>query len=137
MYYFNRRILWLFYYSKVKRLKKELKGYETTLTSTNKSTDLIRDEINLSKNTSNKMEFISSVIHQVETDVSQVIQKIENQKEDSKEVMSEIKNTTILFDEANDLVINHIQEASKVDNKLEIRVTATSTVLSKTIDGRI
>ena len=81
------------------------------------------------------MEFISSVIHQVETDVSQVIQKIENQKEDSKEVMSEIKNTTILFDEANDLVINHIQEASKVDNKLEeIRVTATSTVLSKTID---
>ena len=37
--------------------------------------------------------------------------------------------------EANDLVINHIQEASKVDNKLEeIRVTATSTVLSKTID---
>ena len=111
------------------------KDIETTLTSTNESTDLIRDGINLSKNTSNKMEFISSVIHQVETDVSQVIQKIENQKEDSKEVMSEIKNTTILFDEANDLVINHIQEASKVDNKLEeIRVTATSTVLSKTID---
>jgi hypothetical protein len=49
--------------------------------------------------------------------------------------MSEIKNTTILFDEANDLVINHIQEASKIDNKLEeIRVTATSQALSKTID---
>ena len=56
-------------------------------------------------------------------------------KEDSKEVMSEIENTTILFDEANGLVINHIQEASKVDHKLEeIRVTATSQALSKTID---
>ena len=39
------------------------------------------------------------------------------------------------FDEANGLVINHIQEASKVDNKLEeIRSTATSQALSKTID---
>ena len=56
-------------------------------------------------------------------------------KEDSKEVMSEIKNTTILFDEANELVTNHIEEASKVDNKLEeIRINATSTILSKTID---
>ena len=111
------------------------KDIETTLTSTNESTGLIRDGINLSKDTSTKMEFISSVIHQVETDVSQVIRKIENQKEDSKEVMSEIKNTTILFDEANELVTNHIEEASKVDNKLEeIRINATSTILSKTID---
>ncbi|WP_428908577.1 methyl-accepting chemotaxis protein [Niallia sp. Krafla_26] len=98
------------------------KDIEVTLQSTTASTELIREGIDLSKSTSNKMDFISSLIHQVEMDVTNVMKKIEMQKEDSQEVMSEISDTGILFEEAKDLILSHINEASKVDEKLEVTI---------------
>lgn len=95
------------------------KDIQDTLQSTNSSTGLIRDGIDLSKDTSNKIDFISSVIHHVETDVNEVIQKIDQQKEFSEQVMNEITETTVVFDEANELILQHIEEASKVDVKLD------------------
>ncbi len=95
------------------------KDIQDTLQSTNSSTGLIRDGIDLSKVTSNKIDFISAVIHHVESEVNEVIQKIDQQKEFSEQVMNEITETTVVFDEANELILQHIEEASKVDVKLD------------------
>lgn len=90
-----------------------------TLQSTTASTKLIREGIDLSRNTSHKIDSISSVIHHVENEVSRVIETIDEQKEYSQEVMDEITHTKSLFDEANKVIIQHIEDASKVDVKLE------------------
>jgi len=90
-----------------------------TLQSTNSSAELIKEGMDLSKNTSNKIDFISSVIHHVENEVNTVIQKIVEQKEYSQEVMHEIAKTKSIFDTANQLILQHIEDASKVDRKLE------------------
>jgi methyl-accepting chemotaxis protein len=95
------------------------KDIQDTLTSTTTSTGLIREGIDLSNNTSNKIEFISSVIRHVETEVSEVIDKIQLQKEYSQGVMSEITNTRSIFSEVNELILQHIENASVVDLKLE------------------
>lgn len=95
------------------------KDIGVTLQSTTTSNELIRTGIELSKNTSNKIDSIASMIQHVETEVSKVIDTIEEQKEYSQEVMNEIKNTKILFDDANEVIIQHIEDASKVDVKLE------------------
>ena len=90
-----------------------------TLQSTNSSAELIKEGMDLSKNTSNKIDFISSVIYHVENEVNTVIQKIVEQKEYSQEVMHEIAKTKSIFDTANQLILQHIEDASKVDRKLE------------------
>lgn len=95
------------------------KDIGATLQSTTTSTKLIREGIDLSRNTSNKIDTITSTIHHVRKEVSEVIETIEEQKEYSQEVMDEIKNTKILFDDANEVIIQHIEDASKVDVKLE------------------
>jgi methyl-accepting chemotaxis protein len=90
-----------------------------TLKSTTTSTGLINQGIELSSITSNKIEYISSVIHHVESEVSEVIEKIEEQKELSQEVMREISGTTSIFDEVREMITLHIEDASVVDTKLE------------------
>ena len=94
------------------------KDIEMTLRSTTDSTELIKGAIDLSENTLNKIEFISSVVGHTKMEVTKVIETIEEQKEYSKEVISEIQHTKTLFDEANETVIQHIEDASKVDVKL-------------------
>jgi methyl-accepting chemotaxis protein len=94
------------------------KDIEMTLRSTTDSTELIKGAVDLSKNTLNKIEFISSVVGQAKKEVTKVIETIEEQKNYSIEVISEIQNTKTLFDEANDMVIQHIEDANQVDVKL-------------------
>lgn len=95
------------------------KDIGVTLQSTTTSTELIREGIDLSRDTSNKIDTITATIHHVRKEVSEVIETIEEQKEYSQEVMDEIKNTKDLFDDANEVIIQHIEDASKVDVKLE------------------
>ncbi len=90
-----------------------------TMDSATSSAKLIHQSIDLSKNASAGMEYISSVIQKVETEVGQVIVEIEHQKDSSNQVMGELTQTKILFDQVNDLIQQHIKEASKVDIKLE------------------
>ncbi|WP_394234786.1 methyl-accepting chemotaxis protein [Niallia oryzisoli] len=90
-----------------------------TLQSTNLSTELVREGMDLSKDTSNKIDFISSVIHHVENEVTTVIHTIEEQKEYSQEVMHEISKTKSIFETANELILQHIKDANIVDVKLE------------------
>ncbi len=59
------------------------------------------------------------VVHQVLRDVQDVMGTIQEQKNLSNEVMSEIHNTAAHFDEANHMILQHIEDASVVDEKLE------------------
>jgi methyl-accepting chemotaxis protein len=95
------------------------KDIQETLLSTTTSTELVNNGINLSADTSLKIDYISGVINNVQTEVSDVIEKIEEQKAYSQNVMSEISDTKSLFDEENEVILKHIDDASVVDVKLE------------------
>ncbi|WP_449619538.1 methyl-accepting chemotaxis protein [Robertmurraya sp. Marseille-Q9965] len=104
------------------------KDINITLQSTTASTKLIREGIDLSKDTSKKIDSITSVIHHVEKEVSAVIATIDEQKTYSKDVMNETQQTKILFDEANVVIMQHIEDASKVDEKLEETIKQVATI---------
>lgn len=95
------------------------KEIEETMDSATSSANLIHQSIDLSKNASTGMDYITSFINKVESEVGEVIDEIEQQKSSSQQVMEEITQTKILFDEVNGLIQQHIEEASKVDSKLE------------------
>ncbi|NKE03952.1 MULTISPECIES: methyl-accepting chemotaxis protein [Mesobacillus] len=95
------------------------KEIEDTMDSATSSAKLIHQSIDLSKNASTGMDYITSFINKVESEVGEVIDEIEQQKSSSLQVMKEITQTKILFDEVNGLIQQHIEEASKVDSKLE------------------
>ncbi|MFD2442685.1 methyl-accepting chemotaxis protein [Bacillus sp. CGMCC 1.16607] len=103
------------------------KDIQETLQSTTTSTGLIREGIELSTNTTNKIDYIASVIHHVETEVSEVIGKIEEQKEQSQKVMREITSTKSIFDDVNEMIIKHIEDANVVDMKLEEAIKQVTT----------
>jgi methyl-accepting chemotaxis protein len=92
---------------------------QETLKSTTASTELVQNGIHLSTDTSQKIDYISKIINSVETEVDSVIKKIEEQKESSQNVMSEIGDTKHLFEQANEVIIKHIEDASVVDDKLK------------------
>lgn len=104
------------------------KDINITLQSTTASTKLIREGIDLSKDTSKKIDSITSVIHHVEKEVSAVIATIDEQKTYSQDVMNETQQTKILFDEANVVIMQHIEDASKVDEKLEETIKQVATI---------
>ncbi|MEQ2529470.1 hypothetical protein EKG37_16725 [Robertmurraya yapensis] len=104
------------------------KDINITLQSTTASTKLIREGIDLSKTTSNKIDSITSVIKHVETEVSEVLETIVEQKEFSQDVMNEMQDTKTLFDEANVVIMQHIEDASKVDEKLEKTIKQVATI---------
>ncbi|MDP4083194.1 MAG: methyl-accepting chemotaxis protein [Bacillota bacterium] len=95
------------------------KDIQETLSSTTTSTELVNNGITLSADTTQKIVYITSVITNVQTEVSAVNGKIEEQKVYSQNVMSEITNTKSLFDEVNEVILKHINDANVVDIKLE------------------
>lgn len=95
------------------------KEIEDSMDSATSSAKLIHQSIDFSKNASSAMEYISSFIKKVESEVGEVIVGIEHQKGSSQQVMGELTETKILFDQVNELIHKHIEEASRVDLKLE------------------
>jgi len=91
---------------------------QETLQSTTTSTDLVKEGIQLSGDTSQKIDYITSVINEVQTEVNGVIHKIEEQKQFSQKVMKEISDTSANFEETKELILKHIDDASVVDVKL-------------------
>jgi methyl-accepting chemotaxis protein len=75
--------------------------------------------MHLSTGTSTKIDEILTIINSVKSEVNAVIKTTEEQKESSNNVMSEISSTKSIFDEANELILKHINDASIVDEKLE------------------
>lgn len=90
-----------------------------TIESTVTSRELINQTSELSMQTSSSMKFISSVTKQVEVEVEGILTTIHEQNERSKQVVDEIVHTKSIFDQVNELIIEHIEEARKVDIKLE------------------
>ncbi|MCH6266582.1 methyl-accepting chemotaxis protein [Neobacillus citreus] len=106
--------------SSISELTKSIRlDIQETLQSTTTSTELVQNGVRLSADTSMKIDYISSLINSVETEVDSVIKKIEEQKESSQYVMSEISDTKHLFEQANEVILKHIEDASVVDDKLE------------------
>lgn len=92
---------------------------QITLQSTSTSTELVNNGIHLSVDTSEKIADITNMIHTVRTEVSEVIEKITEQKQYSEQVMGEISATKSIFDDVNEMILKHIDDASVVDVKLD------------------
>lgn len=110
------------------------KDIEVTLQSTTDSTELIKEGIGLSNRASDKINFISSLVSRIEEDFGEVVVKIGIQNVDSQDIMNEIRDTKTLFNEVKDLIILHINEASKVDERLEETINQL-TVLGKNVSS--
>nr|WP_066301701.1 methyl-accepting chemotaxis protein [Bacillus sp. FJAT-29937] len=95
------------------------KDIEDSLQSTKMSTGLIENGIQLSTDTTSKINYILTVFNNVQSEVKDVIGTIEEQREYSNDVMSELAETKDLIEQANEMIINHINDASIVDEKLE------------------
>lgn len=92
---------------------------DASLQSTTESTGLIDEGIQLSADTTSRINYILKVMNSVQSEVKDVIQTIKEQRDFSNDVMNEIKETKSIFEEANDLIVQHIHDASVVDEKLE------------------
>lgn len=90
-----------------------------SLQSMNVGSELIDEGVQLSTSTTSKINYILKVVNHVQSEVREVIGTIKEQKDFSKDVMSEIGSTVSIFDEANNLILKHIEDASIVDEKLE------------------
>ncbi|WNS75932.1 methyl-accepting chemotaxis protein [Bacillus sp. DTU_2020_1000418_1_SI_GHA_SEK_038] len=95
------------------------KDIEDSLQSTKVSTGLIENGIQLSTDTTSKINYILTVFNNLQSEVKDVIGTIEEQREYSNDVMSEISETQAIFEQANEMIIRHINDASVVDEKLE------------------
>jgi methyl-accepting chemotaxis protein len=95
------------------------KDIQDTLKSTTSSKELINESVQLSTDTSQKIEFILSVINGVKKEVIEILEKIKEQKDFSQDTMNKISNTTSIFNEVKDLILTHINDASVVDTKLD------------------
>lgn len=97
-------------------IQRDIKG---TIDSTATSRNLINQTFDFSMKTSSSIQFISDVTQQVETEVEGILTTIHDQNDRSKQVVDEIVHTKSIFDEVNELIIEHVEEARKVDIKLE------------------
>ncbi|MCQ6278548.1 methyl-accepting chemotaxis protein [Bacillus sp. EB600] len=95
------------------------KDIQETLQSTTTSTEIVKTGIDLSADTSQKIDYIASIMNDVQTEVNEVMDKIEEQNQYSQHVMSEISLTKSVFDEVNEMILTHIDDASIVDTKLD------------------
>ena len=66
-----------------------------------------------------KLDYIFKVVPHVKTEVQDARVSIKEQKDYSNEIMSEIGSAKLSFDEVNNIIIKHIEDASIVDEKLE------------------
>jgi len=90
-----------------------------SLKSTKIDLGLIEEGVQLSTSTTSKINYILKVVNHVQSEVQDVIGSIKEQRDFSNEIMSEIGSTKVTFDEANNMIIKHIEDASIVNEKLE------------------
>ncbi|MCS0654876.1 methyl-accepting chemotaxis protein [Cytobacillus firmus] len=101
---------------------------EATLNSTVASTELIKNGMSLSGQTTSKIDSITNLIRTVESEVGEVIEMINIQKGYSEEVADEIADTKSVFDQVKELIQRHIDDARVVDEKLEGAISQVQAV---------
>ncbi|MGN7409078.1 methyl-accepting chemotaxis protein [Sporosarcina sp. SAFN-010] len=89
------------------------------LDSTRTSAELVDKGVQVSLATAEKMERILNTIEQSQGDIGSIQKMIEEQKQLSAEVKSELFGAKTLFSQAHGLIIEHIEDAKEVDKRLE------------------
>lgn len=79
---------------------------------------LVEEGITKSSRTSGRINDLLARIDDVDDNVQKLLQRIEQQKQSSEDVLSKFQVTTNLFDDANELIVTHIDEAEVVTVKL-------------------
>lgn len=111
-----------------KKIQQEI---DQALKANEKSIIFVREGIDLSSATTEKIDDIQKVIGSVQGEVNDVIQTIKEQKTYSGDVMKEISVTTSLFSEVNDAIMKHIDDAELVDQKLATGIKQLKQAKSK------
>ncbi|MEK3890170.1 methyl-accepting chemotaxis protein [Bacillus sp. FSL K6-3431] len=92
---------------------------ESALTATQKSAQLVDKGIQVSFQTADKIDAILKTIEESQIDIGAVQEMIEEQKQLSEEVRLELQEARSLFTHAHDKIIEHIEDAKEVDERLE------------------
>lgn len=79
---------------------------------------LVDEGMTKSSHTTSRIDELLSRIGEVEQNVEQILDYIDRQKQSSDDVMSKFQVTTHLFDDANELIVTHIDDAEIVTVKL-------------------
>lgn len=89
------------------------------LDSTRTSAELVDKGVTVSLATAEKIERILNTIEKSQGDIGSIQKMIEEQKQLSAEVKSELLDAKTLFSEAQGLIMDHIEDAKEVDKRLE------------------
>ncbi|WP_203248660.1 methyl-accepting chemotaxis protein [Sporosarcina beigongshangi] len=92
---------------------------EQALAATRKSAELVEKGVAVSFETAAKIENILGTIEHSQGDIGAIQEMIEEQKRLSEEVKSELLGAKELFAQAHDLIVEHIEDAKEVDERLE------------------
>lgn len=92
---------------------------EQALNATRTSAELIEKGIAVSTATALKIEAILNTIEDSKGDISSIQEMIEEQKKLSSDVKTELLDAKKLFAQAHELIIEHIDDAKEVDDRLE------------------
>ena len=92
---------------------------EQALAATRKSAELVEKGVAVSIETAAKIESILGAIEHSQGDIGAIQEMIEEQKRLSEEVKHELLGAKKLFTQAQDLIVEHIEDAKEVDERLE------------------
>ncbi len=97
-------------------LRKEI---EQALLATKESATLVEKGVQMSLSTANKITSILHTIEESQGDIGAVQGMIEEQRKLSADVKEELNEAEQLFSNAHDLIVEHIDDAREVDERLE------------------
>lgn len=92
---------------------------EQALHATKTSAELIEKGVAVSVATALKIEAILNTIEDSKGDISSIQEMIEEQKKLSSDVKTELLDAKKLFAQAHELIVEHIEDAKEVDERLE------------------
>lgn len=79
---------------------------------------LVTEGLQKSTDTSEQINVLLQIIMNVQGEVKELLHYIDSQKISTEDVMSKFKTTTVLFDETNKVLTDHIDESDMVTQKL-------------------
>lgn len=79
---------------------------------------LVEESLEKGQNTANQINVLIDYIHNVQQKVYELLNSIKNQKILSEDVIKNFRNTTDMFDEINEVINKHIEEADVVSKQL-------------------
>ncbi|OQR54926.1 chemotaxis protein [Bacillus cereus] len=98
-----------------KKIQEEIeKAYENTKDNLH----LVDEGVEMSSDTNARIENILIMIQTLQSGATNVIKAIENQKSCNDDILREFENTQLMFQKLNTTIMNHINDAEKVDVQL-------------------